>query len=220
MRMNVTTVLLTALIVVGFVTGLLVGAFVSGLNGFAFLALPVLVVGFLAGWLAEWYLDARQREAETNQAAPPETASREAASREAASRGIALREGAIPKAEPHEAEAVPNSQIAELTNLVKDALADRQKDIDDLLDRLTQKDAQIDQVQAEFARYASKHPDDLTAIKGIGRVYQARLRDAGVNTFAELAASTPERLRTLLQTRPWQKVNPESWIEQAKALAG
>ncbi len=193
MRMNVTTILLTALLVVGFVTGLLVGAFVSGLNGFAFLALPVLVVGFLAGWLAEWYLDARQSEAEMSQAGVREVAPR---------------------------EAVSDSQIAELIAQVKDALASRQKDIDDLLDRLAQKDAQIDQVQAEFARYAAKHPDDLTAVKGIGRVYQTRLREAGVNTFAELGESTPERLRTLLQVKPWQKIDLQSWIEQAKALAG
>ncbi|MBN1934874.1 MAG: hypothetical protein JW934_09425 [Anaerolineae bacterium] len=210
MRMNVTTILLTALVAVGFLTGLLVGAFVSGLNGFAFLALPVLVVGFLAGWLAEWYLDTRQREAELSQ-----TGFRVAEPHEAEPQRTELYE-----AEPREALAAPDPRIAELIDLVKDALADRQKDIDDLLDRLAQKDTQIDQVQAEFARYAAKHPDDLTAIKGVGRVYQSRLRDAGINTFAELAASTPERIRTLLQAKPWQKISLESWIEQAKALAG
>lgn len=194
MQVNITTWLLTALIVVGFVTGLLVGVVVNGLNSFAVLALPVLIVGFLAGWLAEWYFDSRQREVErAGEVFGPQGAAQQAASQ---------------------------PQINELITLIKETVASRQKEMDELLDRLAQKDAQIDQIKAEFARYAAKHPDDLTAIKGIGRVYQSKLREAGIHTFAELAASTPERLRTLLQIKAWQKVDPQSWIEQAKALVG
>jgi len=193
MQINITTVLLTALLVVGFLTGLLIGFLVNGLDGFALLALPVLIVGFLAGWLAEWYIDARQREAERNQPITQQTPPLQLTS---------------------------DSQIHELITLIKETLAGRQNEIDELLNRLADKDAQIERVQAEFARYAAKHPDDLTVIKGIGRVYQSKLREAGVNTFAELAASTPDRLRTLLEIKAWQKVDLEGWIAQARALVG
>lgn len=57
-------------------------------------------------------------------------------------------------------------------------------------------------------------PDDLTQIKGIGPVYAARLAEAGLTTFAAIAAATPERLREV--TQAMAAANPEEWIEQAR----
>ncbi|HEY65814.1 MAG TPA: hypothetical protein G4O02_14730 [Caldilineae bacterium] len=61
--------------------------------------------------------------------------------------------------------------------------------------------------------------DDLTRIKGIGRVYAGKLYAAGIFTFADLAALTEERLREIIQPREWQNIDLRSWIEQARALA-
>jgi large subunit ribosomal protein L21 len=53
--------------------------------------------------------------------------------------------------------------------------------------------------------------DDLTAITGIGPAAHKKLVEAGVTTYAELAALDPDTFEAV-------KVKPE-WIEQAGALA-
>ena len=64
---------------------------------------------------------------------------------------------------------------------------------------------------------AGPEPDPLEQIQGIGAVYADRLRAAGIRTFADLAALTPERARELAQAQEWQ-ADAESWIRQAQAL--
>ena len=63
----------------------------------------------------------------------------------------------------------------------------------------------------------TRSPDDLTAIKGIGRRYRDRLYNAGVYTFAELAAMDPDELRQA--ARAMRTVDIESWRRQAQELA-
>lgn len=62
-------------------------------------------------------------------------------------------------------------------------------------------------------------PDDLTRIRGIGPVFQKRLQEAGIRTFAQLAGLRPERLREIVATAEWQKIEPERWIAEAAQLA-
>lgn len=61
--------------------------------------------------------------------------------------------------------------------------------------------------------------DDLTRINGIGPVFQSRLRAAGLHTYAHLAASDPDTVRTAAAAADWQKIEPERWIEEAGQLA-
>ncbi|MEZ4769640.1 MAG: hypothetical protein R2844_14570 [Caldilineales bacterium] len=61
--------------------------------------------------------------------------------------------------------------------------------------------------------------DDLTRITGIGPVFQSRLRAAGIHTYAQLAATDPEAVRAAAAAADWQKIEPESWIEEAAHLA-
>lgn len=63
---------------------------------------------------------------------------------------------------------------------------------------------------------AATRADDLTAIKGIGPTFAKRLNDAGIMTFAALAAATPEQLREV--TRAPAVANPEEWIAQARSM--
>ena len=60
--------------------------------------------------------------------------------------------------------------------------------------------------------------DPLQKIRGIGDVYARRLRAAGIRTFADLAALTPDEARTLAQAQSGL-ADTAGWIEQAKALA-
>lgn len=60
--------------------------------------------------------------------------------------------------------------------------------------------------------------DDLTHINGIGATYAKRLREAGIKTFAQLAARDVAELRQIAQIKEWQVADPADWIAEAKNL--
>ena len=62
-------------------------------------------------------------------------------------------------------------------------------------------------------------PDDLIVIKGIGPVISKKLNDAGIYTFRELAAITPERLREIVGDVIQRLADENVIIDQAKKLA-
>jgi len=64
---------------------------------------------------------------------------------------------------------------------------------------------------------APDEPDDLTRVWGIGPVYCARLADAGLTTFAGLAAADPAAVVEATGIPPNRAAD---WIAQAAALAG
>ncbi len=74
-------------------------------------------------------------------------------------------------------------------------------------------------LQEKFNRYRANHPSGLATIRGIGPKLEAELRKVGIHTYADLAARTPDELRTLLNPPNWRKLNFEDWIEQARILA-
>jgi len=57
--------------------------------------------------------------------------------------------------------------------------------------------------------------DSFQQIRGIGPVYEKRLYNAGIITFADLAAQNPERIREIIQSTS-HKIGPEAWIEEAR----
>lgn len=61
--------------------------------------------------------------------------------------------------------------------------------------------------------------DPLVDINGIGPVYQKRLYAAGITTFAQLAALSPDHLREIVQAQDWQNIAAEDWIAEARILA-
>lgn len=80
----------------------------------------------------------------------------------------------------------------------------------------------IDQLRAQLNELAAKIPtekDRLERVKGIGAVFAKRLNDAGIHTFAQLSEQSPERVREIINPEEWQKIEPESWVSQAKTLA-
>ena len=60
--------------------------------------------------------------------------------------------------------------------------------------------------------------DDFTVIRGIGMVIQDRLYRSGIKSFAELAGTSPEELRSALGTVA-QGAKAEKWISEARMLA-
>ncbi|MBN1922204.1 MAG: DUF4332 domain-containing protein [Anaerolineae bacterium] len=71
----------------------------------------------------------------------------------------------------------------------------------------------------EFKDTDNLLPDDLCRIAGIGPKVAALLGTAGVTTFAQLASTTPERLREDLQAAGLRFMSPDTWPEQANLAA-
>ncbi len=59
-------------------------------------------------------------------------------------------------------------------------------------------------------------PDDFEPLGGIGKVYEGRLYDAGICTYAALANATVEQLAEICKAPAWRTPNFASWIAQAK----
>lgn len=197
MSIMMATALSLAILIVGFLVGWLVGGLATGLSSMAFMALPILIIGFLVGWLVEWIIDNQYRRMRE----PGQPAS------------------AAPISVPTAPPALP-PEIGELISAVRQVSLEREHDIDQLEADIKSRDMSVKQLKAEFEAYVTSHPDDLTAIKGIGRVYQWKLRAVGIVSYKALAACTAGQLHQLLQIKTWQKVDLESWIAQAQALIG
>ncbi|MCP4417086.1 MAG: hypothetical protein GY805_10715 [Chloroflexi bacterium] len=58
--------------------------------------------------------------------------------------------------------------------------------------------------------------DRLQKIRGVGDVFNGRFNDAGVFTFAQLAALTPERAHEIINPEEWQTIEAEEWIAEAR----
>jgi hypothetical protein len=61
--------------------------------------------------------------------------------------------------------------------------------------------------------------DDFKRIKGIGPATERRLHNAGIVTFAQLAALSPTGLAELVSGLPAQRVAQRAWLNQARRLA-
>lgn len=65
---------------------------------------------------------------------------------------------------------------------------------------------------------AKAQRDDLRQIQGLGPGYSSKLQEAGIDSFASLAAASDSELDRILQPREFQKLDYESWRQQARAL--
>jgi predicted flap endonuclease-1-like 5' DNA nuclease len=70
-----------------------------------------------------------------------------------------------------------------------------------------------------FTQVIVRRSDDLQKIKGIGPAFSQRLNEAGIHTFRELAASSPERIKQIVGAEEWQDVDVETWLRMARHLA-
>jgi predicted flap endonuclease-1-like 5' DNA nuclease len=195
MSIALVTVLSLAILVVGFLAGWLVGGIGTTLNAIALLSMLTMGIGFLIGWLVEWIIDNQYR------------------------RMRELGEASGPVAVPVAAASpAPPTDISELTQMLRNVLSEREEEVDGLRENLEAREQKYDELREKFEQYAVAHPDNLTAIKGIGRIYQWKLRDAGYSTYTQLAEADPDQIRQALDIQPWQKTDPQSWIDQARVL--
>jgi predicted flap endonuclease-1-like 5' DNA nuclease len=184
-----------ALILLGLAIGFLIAwAFGVGASTGLFIGFLLVVAGAIVGFISEWLIDEAYRK------------NRELRRQllERGSAALALSAGS------------GDTYHASASETLADFLRRRDDEISALRDQLSAADAQLDAVREEAEAYQRTHPDDLTVIKGIGPVYQWKLRDAGFNAHEQLARADPGQLRRMLDIKNWQQVSTESWIEQAR----
>lgn len=71
------------------------------------------------------------------------------------------------------------------------------------------------------AKAPTAEPDDLTLIEGIGRKSAEALAAAGITTFAQVAATSPEDLAKAIKDQKVRLVgSTDTWPEQARVAAG
>ncbi len=194
-----TVILGLALIALGLVIGFIVTwAFNIGATTGLFVGVLLVVAGAVIGFVVEWLIDEayrknrelrRQMGGRTDVRLAPDTGGEGEGSHDMASQTLA------------------------------DFLRQRDEELRELREQIEASDGRLDALQGEFDVYQRTHPDDLTVIKGIGSVYQWKLRDAGVSTLKQLSTADPDQLRRMLDVKNWQRVDVESWIEQARDWA-
>jgi len=115
------------------------------------------------------------------------------------------------------AEAPPVTAAAEREVAEAEEARLRAKEtLDRTLKEAARQMAQLEGAPPESAPGAE---DDLSQITGIGPVFRVRLRQAGITTFAQVAAATPEQLAAITE-QSVDRVIRDDWIGQAKKLAG
>ncbi|MBS1758055.1 MAG: 50S ribosomal protein L17 [Bacteroidetes bacterium] len=83
------------------------------------------------------------------------------------------------------------------------------------------KDTAATEVVAETAAPKSKKADDLKIVEGIGPKIAEVLNAAGIVSFADLAKSTPEKIKEILEASGghFNAADPATWPEQAQLAA-
>ena len=187
-----------ALVALGLAIGFIVTwALYTGATITLFVGVLLVVAGAIVGFVVEWLIDEAYRK------------NRELRY-QLGQRGTGVVAVAASAGAPASAPA---------SETLADFLHQRDEEMRELRDQLEATHVQLDGLSNDFEAYQRTHPDDLTVIKGIGLVYQWRLRDAGVHTYKQLASADPDQLRRMLDVKNWQRVNVESWIEQARDWA-
>lgn len=114
-----------------------------------------------------------------------------------------------------------DARVSEHTTMLVTAASERREQAG-LLERALQQIAQMVPLLNKLVAMPPRPGQDrLTDIKGIGPVYAGKLYEAGIQTYRQLAAMTPEEVYALINLPQWRmrSIDAQSWIEQAKHLA-
>ena len=197
---------------IGFIVAWAFGVFSAGLSTNLIIGLLLFIAGAIAGFVTEWLIDESYRK---NRELQRQLRERSDAGLQPASMSLPIPpEPAERSLSPHlNPDEQPTHSVSEmLTNY----LYQRDEELRQIRQQLSNTDVEAERLRQEFESYQRAHPDNLTLIKGIGPVFQWKLRDIGISTYKQLATADPAQMRRQLDVKKWQRVNIESWVEQAR----
>ena len=198
-RSAMTTIVYAALIALGVAVGYIIAwVFRAGTPLGILTGLWLVVAGAVIGFVVEWFIDEAYRRNRELQ---------EQLDRRSSGEPPVVRVGNPP---PHNDKA---------SEALTEILQQREHEVNELRSQINETDAQIESLRYTFEAYQRTHPDEFTTIKGIGPVYQRKLRDIGIGSYDQLANADPDRVRRMLDIKKWQRVDIESWVEQARDWA-
>jgi predicted flap endonuclease-1-like 5' DNA nuclease len=199
-----------------------------------------LILGLIIGWLIEWAIDwlfwRRQREAEEAGVRSEIHAARLEANKLRNELNIAERQGGDWRAKYNDLVQECQARVSALESANADLMAQlepvdtslaTQFDAGDVgtqvADEMAVEEASLETRTVGLAAdvpYVSEQPaDDLQVIEGIGPKYDALLREHGITTYSQLAASDEATLAGMINAPAWRKISYDEWIAQAKLAA-
>ncbi len=69
------------------------------------------------------------------------------------------------------------------------------------------------------ARLSRREGDNLALVQGLGAIYAVALRKAGIASFADLAATTPDQLEAIVSAAGLRHADFQAWIDEAAQRA-
>ncbi len=229
-------VLLTVGLAVGYIIAWLLGV---GRDINLAIGVLLIIAGVAVGFFAEWFLDEAIRKnrelrheleqrdnaplsqalavpptpALINHQALPQNSTDSVMLTEILQQVQALKEA------PQAVAAISVRDQEGSSSTLVEVMRQHNQDIRQMDDKLSQKEIEITEAHRKFQAYQQSHPDELTHLKGIGPVFQRKLRDIGFSSFEQLATANPDQIRRMLGIKNWQKVDVEAWVQQAKDWA-
>lgn len=224
-----TVILVVALIVLGLALGFIL-AWILGWAGIAVslvVGLLLVVAGAITGFVIEWIIDESvrknrelQRQLNEQQRSTPILLEGDVVDdrgRDSETLAEVLRQLTALRNAP--AVTAGEKPAQEDSEALAEVLRQHNQELHQLGERLEAKDSEMEELRRKFEAYQRSHPDDLSQIKGIGPVYQRKLRDIGFSSFEQLASADPAQIKRMLDIKNWQRVDVESWIQQARDWA-
>lgn len=81
--------------------------------------------------------------------------------------------------------------------------------------------SKFEKLAAKKMGFSSTNPNDLKVVEGIGPKIEGLFKDAGINTWSELAATSTERMQEILSAAGdrFRLAKPTTWAQQAQLAA-
>ncbi|MDI9549950.1 MAG: DUF4332 domain-containing protein [Chloroflexota bacterium] len=173
-----------------------------------------LIGGIIIGWLIEWVIDWQYWRRGLDSLYAAEAKLRDALAKSEAEKAAVLTASAQCATQLDDLR----SRLETLTRTESGA----RRSLEAALRETAQLKEQLAVVQGAQPVAAGTSPpqrDPLAKIEGIGPAYEQLLFDAGIHTFAQLAALSADELRAAIRPAAWQKLDFDEWIRAAQELA-
>jgi len=173
-----------------------------------------LIGGIIIGWLIEWLIDWQYWRRGLDGLYAAEAGLRDALEKSETERAAALDVAAAYAAQLDDLR----SRLETLTRTESGARRSLETALRETA-RLKEQLAAAQGAQPGATGGSPPQRDPLAKIDGIGPVYEQLLFDAGIYTFAQLAAMSIDELHAAIRPAAWQKLDFDGWIRAAQDLA-
>ena len=120
-----------------------------------------------------------------------------------------------------EAEEVVEEAVEDVVEEVAEEVEEVVEEVEEVAEPVVEAVEEVVEEVAETVEEVTAEADDLTKVEGIGPKINELFQNAGIRTFADLAAATEEQLKQILvDAGPrFASKNPGTWPRQAELAA-